>query len=148
GVEKGVLLVADLDVRLALPSFEARYPDELQQMLVIQEVDLEDQHSVDVLFHSRTLRDHYHQPYQVRSGTFLKASAYNETEEGLIAAGSLIDISAACTVKSATKDSIQLNIQHDKKGTSSKAMVMAAFTYLYPDVFAPHLVDFQDDMFA
>jgi len=34
--DKGILLVPDLDVRLARRAFQARYPDEMQEMLILK----------------------------------------------------------------------------------------------------------------
>lgn len=39
--EKGIGLAPDLDVRLARRSFLSRYPDEMQEMLILEEIQLD-----------------------------------------------------------------------------------------------------------
>ena len=57
--ERGVPMVTDLDVRLARREFEANYPDELQEMLLLHEVTLSTKNSVEAVIHSFDLSDHY-----------------------------------------------------------------------------------------
>lgn len=144
--KKGISLVADLDVRLALPTFETRYPDELQQMLVVKEIELKGNDTAEVLFSSRNLQDHYQRSYPVRAGSFIKAFSYNLTPEGLVDHISLRDISGGCIVGIETKDTIQLKVPGNVVNSSSHIFVMVSFTYLYPDVFAPHLIEFRDEL--
>ena len=144
--EKGISLIADLDVRLALQTFEARYPDELQQMLVVREIKLNGKDTVNVSVPSRTLQDHYHRPYPVRSGSFVKAFKYNLTREGLIDPISLKEISEEYIVNSFTKESVQLKVPENMLNSSSHIFVMVSFTYLYPDVFSPHLMEFRNEI--
>lgn len=147
GASKGIGLVADLDVRLALPTFEARYPDELQSMIVFKEIKTNTIGTTDVIVPSRTLSDHYHRPYLTRSGKFIKALGYNLTKEGLIEPGSLQDITKHCRVVSATKEGVKLKLPSGGEYPFSYILTMVSFTYLYPDVFAPHLKEFQSDIF-
>ena len=144
--QKGISLVADLDTRLALPTFEARYPDELQQMLVVKEMEMKGNDAVNVSFASRTLSDHYQKSYPVRAGAFVKAFTYNLTPEGLIDPVSLNDISEGCMVQAATKDSVSLIVPHNRVAASSRLFVMVSFTYLYADLFGPHFIEFRNEI--
>lgn len=144
--QRNVSLVADLDVRLALSTFEARYPDDLQQMLVVREIDLRKSNNLDVSFISRKLQDHYHRPYPVRSGAFIKAYAYNLTREGVIDPHSLKEISKECILKTTTKNAIELELPGNIANSSSHAFVIVSFTYLYPDLFSPHLKEFHREI--
>lgn len=144
--ERGISLVADLDIRLALPTFEARFPGELQQMLVVKEIVLKGNDTVRVSFASRNLQDHYQRSYPVRDGSFVKAFKYNLTSQGLVDPVSLKEITDECIVSSATKDSVQLKVPNNVVNSSSHIFVMVSFTYLYPDVFAPHLIGFRDEL--
>lgn len=143
--EKGISLVADLDVRLALPAFEARYPDELQSMLVVKEINLKENGANDIVFTSRNLSDHYQRSYPVRSGQFIKAFTYNLTPDGWIDPATLKEMTSECFVKVATKDSIQLKLPANANA-ASHIFIMVSFTYLYPDVFAPHLIGFRNEL--
>ncbi len=144
--KKGISIVPDLDVRMALPTFEAKYSDELQQMLVVREFKPEESDSIDVVIHSRLLQDHYFNPYITRSGSFIKAYSYILTPEGTIDPLSLVDISKTCTVTAATKDLVDIIVPTKELSISSNIIVTVAFTYLYPDVFAPHIMDFQEEI--
>lgn len=144
--EKGISLVIDTDARLVLPTFETRYPDELQQMLVVKEIELKGNDTTDVLFVSRSLQDHYQRPYPIRAGSFVKAFTYKLTKEGLIDSSSLDEISDRCIANSVSKDSIELKVPGNVTGSSSHLFVIVSFTYLYPDVFSPHLIEFRNEI--
>lgn len=140
---KGVLLVPDLDVRSARRAFKAKYPDELQQMLRLKEVELEDK---TVTIPSMDLNDHYsggnithHIPLE---GELLKVYAYKTTTEG-IEPKSIVDITEETKILYATKDSVSVQLPALKKGLTH-ASVLVAFTHLYPDIFGPHLMKFQE----
>jgi hypothetical protein len=142
--KEGISLVADLDVRMALNSYEKKYPDELQQMLALKEVDLKKENNPDVVIRCRTLSDHYKNPYLIRSGSFVKAYAYSLNSNGLIDPSTLTDISKNCKVISATKELVEIKIPDNIK--QSKVMVMVSFTILYPDVFSKSVIDFQREL--
>ncbi len=144
--QKGISLVADLDVRMALPTFGKKYPDELQQMLVFRQIALKGIDTLKVVINSRELRDHYHRPYMIRNGSFVRAYAYNLASGGNIDPNSLKEITTNCIVDSASKNNVKIRITPENKSGRTMAMVVVSFTYLYPDVFAPHLMDFQSEI--
>ena len=144
--EQGVPLVMDLDVRLARRAFQAAHPDELQQMLLLHEVELSPTAGAEVVVRSLDLSDHYtHRTthYIPLAGELLRVYAYTRDDEG-IEAQTLRDITATCSVLAATKDSVVVRIP--ESGDETRACVMVAFTHLAPDVFAPHLIEFQRDI--
>lgn len=143
---QGILMVADLDIRQALPAFEAKYPNELQQALVLKEVELNGTDTISVLFCSRHLNDHYQHPYQTRASSFVKAFGYKLTRSGLIDPSSLTDISEDCIVDYAEKDRIQLKMSQREEKLFTNAIFIVSFTYLYPDLFSPYLMDFEKEI--
>jgi hypothetical protein len=141
----GVPIIMDLDVRLARRAFEAEYPDELQQMLLLEEVDLSPKNSVETVIKSHDLSDHYtHNTthYIPLHGSLLRVYAYDRGANG-IEPQTLQDITEECHIVSANKDSVHVQIPSNKK---TKACLMVAFTHLTPDVFAPHLIQFQHEI--
>ena len=85
-VQKGIPLVVDLDVRLARRAFQAKYPDELQEMLILQEVELPGKDAVETVTYSQDLSDHYTfrtTHYIPLSGRLQRVYAYNRTSEGI-----------------------------------------------------------------
>lgn len=142
--KQGIHLVADLDVRMALNSFEAKYPNDLQQMLALHEVDLTKPNS-GVVIRCRNLNDHYKNPYIIRSGAFVRAYSYTLTSDGFIDPATLTDISNNCTVVNATKEFVQIKLPNGAKKWS-RVMVMASFTILYPDLFSKSVIDFQREL--
>ena len=58
-IQKGIRLAIDLDVRLARRVFEAKYPDELQEMLILQEVEFSENNTAETVVYSQDLNDHY-----------------------------------------------------------------------------------------
>ena len=140
-----VPIVMDLDVRLARRAFEAKYPDELQEMLLLQEIKLSTKNSVETVVHSLGLSDHYtHRTtlYIPLHGSLLRVYSYVRDSFG-IEWQTLKDITTECIVVSASKDSVHVQIPGVNKNSSSHACVMVSFTHLTPDVFAPHLKEFQ-----
>ncbi len=147
-MQKGIPLVVDLDVRLARRAFQAKYPDELQEMLILQEVELPGKDAVETVTYSQDLSDHYTfrtTHYIPLSGTLQRVYAYNRTSEG-IDFPSLKEITGECKLISSSKDSVRVHIPGNKTINGSHACVMVSFTHLTPDVFAPHLSFFQHEL--
>ena len=143
---KGISVVADLDVRTARRAFESKYPDELQEMLLLKEVAQQEERDVKVAVLSKDLTDHYTgrtTHYIPLSGRLLRVYSYHLGEKG-IDPNSLEDITRNCVVISSGKDSVEVRVPSGKK--NRKACVMVSFTHFYPDVFAPHLIDFQHEI--
>jgi len=142
--KRGVSMVMDLDVRLARRAFEAAYPDELQEMVLLREVELSTKDSVDAVIHSFDLSDHYtHRTthYIPVRGTLLRVYSYVR-DSGEIEPVTLRDITANCTVVSVSKDSVHVRLPRHRE-SNRRACMMVSFTHLTPDVFAPHLIEFQ-----
>ena len=139
---KGIRLVADLDVRTARRAFESKYPDELQEMLLLREVKTSGDKGAEIVIASKSLGDHYGS-YAPLYGTFLRAYSYVTDIDGIDFL-SLKDITQNCVVVSSSKDSVRVRVPADGKNT--QACVMVSYTYLYPDVFAPHLMGFQREI--
>ncbi len=146
--EKGIRLVFDLDPRLARRKFEAMYPDELQQSLWLHEVLLNDSGPVETSVKSIDLTDHMNGskiPYISLRGSLLRVYSYCKTSNG-IDPNSLIDISQECKKTSASKDSLTVLLPGSRNDKQTHACVMVSFTHLTPDLFAPHLIPFTQDI--
>jgi hypothetical protein len=147
-VKKNVLLVPDLDVRNARRAFEKRFPNELQKMLRLKEVEFPKRDSVLLAVKSQDLNDHYSggdiTHHVARTGTLLRVYSYKYNRDGMIQKESLKDITSSVKLISSSKDSVKVNLPvlEDK----THATVMVSFTHLYPDVFAPHLMGFQREL--
>jgi len=146
--QHGIGLIADLDVRAARRNFESRYPDELQEMLLFGEVKLNDEKYSEITIRSKDLSDHYtggtiH--YIPLYGRLLRVYSYNRSSDG-IDKSSLRDITRDCVVMASSADSVCVRIPSDENNDASKACVIVSFTHLTPDVFAPHLLEFQRDI--
>jgi len=140
-------MTADLDVRVARHEFEQRYPNELQEMLILQEVETSSDRPVEAIVQSRKdLTDHYTGStvkYIPLSGQIHRIYSYQKTNDG-IDPKTLRDITADCKILHISKDSVSVRIPAGKKNT--KACVLASFTHFTPDVFAPHLLEFQREI--
>lgn len=146
--QQNVMLVPDLDVRSARRAFQSKYPDELQQMLRLKEVRLSKENAVETVIPSLDLNDHYTggtiTHHISLGGSLLRVYAYHRPDEG-IDPETLMDITRDCELVFVTGDSVKVKIpvQEAVKDGESFACVMVAFTHLYPDIFAPHLMAFQ-----
>lgn len=144
---QGTPIVMDLDVRLARRAFQKLYPDELQQMLLLQEIELSGEEVVAEI-RSRELSDHYtHRttPYISLQGKLARVYSYRSGAKG-IDPTTLQDITSACEAIDESSAAVRIRIPGTKEWAGSKACVMVSFTHLAADVFAPHLLDFQRDL--
>ena len=57
------------------------------------------------------------------------------------------DITSKCTIKEATSKKVTVELPCDEGAKDRQACVIAAFTHLTPDVFAPHLLSYQREIF-
>lgn len=141
--ELGLGIVLDLDVRLARRAFQERYPQELQEMLRLREVALDASEPAELRIGSETLNDHYTgggaEAYVPLSGRLVRAYSYSRTPEG-IDPTSVEDVTDGCEALEASAQAVNVRLP---AGKGRAACVMAAFTHLTPDVFAPHLPAFQ-----
>lgn len=143
--ERGLKIALDLDVRLAREAFRALYPDEQQEMLRLRTAPLQAAGEVECAIASDVLTDHMTgntTPYLPLSGRLVRIYAYASGEGG-IDPDTVRDITGQCEVKAASKDEVRVTIPCDTAMDGLTACVMVAFTHLTPDVYAPHLLDFQ-----
>ncbi|NMB70627.1 MAG: hypothetical protein GYA22_00565 [Bacteroidales bacterium] len=141
--DHGISLIADLDVRTARRAFESEYPDELQEMLLLRDVAVNKDKNAEAVIFSKDLSDHYTgntTHYIPLYGRLLRVYSF-AMEQDEADPGSIKDITRNCVVVSASKDSVKVSIPPD--GENNRACVLVSFTHLYPDVFAPHLMEFQ-----
>ncbi len=143
--ERGVPIVMDLDVRLARRAFQKLYPDELQQMLILQEAELTGGDAIEVTVKSHDLSDHYtHRTthYIPLDGSLMRVYAYQRNEHGINPA-TLRDITQDCRIIGQSSEAVSVVIPSASDSKNLKVSVMAACTHLTPDVFAPHIMEYQ-----
>ncbi|MEE9462348.1 MAG: hypothetical protein V3V53_10985 [Bacteroidales bacterium] len=146
--EKGIRMTVDLDIRLARRAFEAKYPDQLQEMLILHEVPFSVNDHVETVVYSQDLVDHYTgntTNYIPLSGSLLRVYAYYRTDEG-IDPNSLSEITRHCTVLSASRDSVRVSIPANHVSNQTYACAMVSFRHLAADVFAPSFISFQREI--
>ena len=144
----GIGIVMDLDVRLAREAFRRAHPDELQEMLRLREVALAEKGTVALRIASEDLNDHYTGAtthYISLASRLVRVYTYRAGPDG-IDPDTVVDVTGRCTVTEATADGIVVAIPGDEQSRGRTACVMAAFRHLAPDVFAPHLIEFQRDL--
>jgi|GEM_PF-557246 len=143
--ERGVKIALDLDVRLTREAFRNLYPDEQQEMLRLRTVPLKDTGDVEFAIASDTLTDHMTgntTPYIPLAGRLVRVYTYAVTQDGILSE-TVQDITERCAVKVASEKEVRVAIPCDASTAGRTACVMAAFTNLTPDVYAPHLLEFQ-----
>lgn len=146
-LSRGISLVADLDIRCARQAFMTKYPDELQEMLRLQEVELSGKDTIETVIHSLDLHDHYTgrtKHYIPLHGSLLRVYSY--TFNNGIDPQSLHDITKNCIIAHLSKDSVVVKVPANNKNSQSRACVMVSFTHFTPAVFAPHLMEFQREI--
>ena len=149
GLKKNIVLAPDLDVRNARRAFQRKYPDELQQLLRLREVSLSAGDRVETsLTTIDNLSDHYSggriPKYDALKSDLLRVVAYQRSEDGILPE-SIEEITDACELVYSAEDSVRISLPA-AVGPQTHACAMVAFTLFYPDVFAPHLMDFQREL--
>jgi len=143
---RGLKVAFDLDVRLARRAFQARYPDELQEELVLKTVELPTNGTAEVTFEGEDLTDHMTggtTPYLCLTSRVVRVYVFARGPDGI----------DPDTVRDVTGEGVRPVVNGPRKLTVSVpskagrfACVIAAHTYLTPDVFAPHLLAFQREI--
>jgi hypothetical protein len=140
-------IVMDLDVRLARNAFAALYPDELQKMVCLREIDLSEVADTEIQIVSNTLSDHYtgqsKVPYICLKGQLVRVYGYQRSGNQPILSDTIQDITSSCRVLQSLPEKVALSIPAEKSGSGKKACALVSFTYLTPEVFSPHIMDFQ-----
>ena len=142
----GLKVAVDLDVRLARRAFQQRYPDELQEELVLKTVELPTNGTAEVTFEGQDLADHMTGntiPYLCLTSRLVRVYAFVRGSDGI----------DPDTVRDVTSEGVRAVADGPRKLTVTVpsaagrfACVIAAHTYLTPDVFAPHLLSFQREI--
>ena len=149
-VKNNIGLLPDLDVRSARRAFNKKYPGEQQQMLRLKEVTLSENGMAETLVTSiKDLNDHYSggaiPKYNPITSSLQRIYTYKKTEEG-IDANSIQDITKESTALFLSNDSVQITLPVTSGNVATHACVMVSFTLFYPDVFGPHLLEFQREI--
>ncbi len=143
---RGMGIVMDLDVRLARAAFRQAYPDELQEMLRLRTVALRGTGEVQLKITSSDLSDHYtgHTTHYIPlAGRLVRVYCYRHGTHGIIPATLRRFSPTEYRIVRASAHEVSVAIPCNTQLDGYEACVMAAFTHLTPDVFAPHLLSFQ-----
>lgn len=146
--ERNIGIALDLDVRLARAAFQAKYPDEMQEIVRLREAPLAAEGEIRVRAESLSLGDHYTfraRPYDSIAGRLLRVYSYTRGESG-IDPDSVVDVTSRCRVVEASSEAVDVAITCDAGDAGRTLCMMAAFTLFAPDVFAPHLIEFERDI--
>ncbi|MEO6949384.1 MAG: hypothetical protein ABI123_07140, partial [Ginsengibacter sp.] len=147
--KKGIGIVMDLDVRAAREKFKEKYPNELQQILLLREFKLKGNDTVMMNVKSPTFEDHYtygRSSYDPVSSKLLRVYSYQK-ENGLIKNGSVRDITNR-SQSNGNKDELQLTVNCEEEDEGRTASALVAVTVFTPDVFAPHLLSYQREILS
>ncbi len=144
----GMHVVMDLDVRLAREAFRQKHPDEMQEIVRLREMALSPDGVVTLEIPAITLADHYTptergvRPYETIASRLLRAYAYTTNADG-IDPRSIRDITSRCHVSQTGHAGLRVELGGEAADRGCTACVLAAFTLFTPDVFAPHLTEFE-----
>jgi len=143
----GMGLVMDLDVRLARASFMQRFPDQLQELVLVREFSVTADGEAKLRVESPTFFDHYthgRNPYAPVGSRLLGVYAY-EKAHGLIKKGSIEDITASSTVATGP-DYLDVTVGGAPAADGRTFCALVAVTLNTPDVFAQDLLDYQREI--
>lgn len=143
---KGIGVVMDLDVQLTREGFYAKYPNELQQIVLLREFSL-NKDSVSIIVKGKGLNDRFTNrrvPRPPVETKLLRVYCY-EKEGGSIRSGTVKDISSEVMAISTT-DSALVSVKPSKEDKGKTACAIVAVTLFTPDVFAPSLLSYQREI--
>lgn len=137
----GMGIVFDLDIRHSRESFRDQFPDEMQELVRMREIDLKEAGIVSLSIEGMKMGDHYTfgpaPDYDSYSSRLLRVYSYKSS------GGDVQDITDRCKIKQADGETLQVTIACNDKDRGRKACVMAAFRMFTPDVFSPNLPEFE-----
>lgn len=139
----GLRIALEVDIRLARQAFRALYPDELQEELVLKFVDFTNGAPAEVTFRGEDTSDHMNgglPKYACLGTRLVRAYAFARGPDGIDPA-TVRDITG--DVVATSGDPRWLAVRVPAQAPGRGACVIAAHTVLAPDVFAPHLIEFQ-----
>ncbi len=144
---RGLKIALELDIRLARQAFRSRYPEELQEELVLRTIEFTaDGSPGEVVFQGSDTTDHMIgslPKYECLKTRLVRIYSFRKGEKGL----------DPKTLREITKEGILPADEGPRRLTvrvpaqSGRAVcVIAAHTLLTPDVFAPHLLAYQREI--
>ena len=144
--KSGFRIALELDIRLARQAFRAKYPDEQQEELVLQFIDFTDGKPVEVNFQGVDTRDHMNgslPAYKCLATRLVRVYSFIRDSSGIDPATvqEITSEGTTVTVDPPYKLSVHVPAQPNRS-----ICVIAAHTYFTPDVFAPHLIEYQREI--
>lgn len=142
----GLKVALEVDVRLARQAFRAKYPEEQQEELVLRFVDFTNGTLAEVAFTGVDTGDHMNgslPKYECLTTRLVRVYSFVRGKDGIDPA-SVREITAegaVATAEGPRKLTVRVAAQPGRS-----ACVIASHTCLTPDVFAPHLLDFQREI--
>ncbi len=145
--QKGMGIVMDLDLRLAREVFLKKYPDEMQQIVLLREVPLKSYGTSSITVKSPGFGDHYtlgRSDYVSLKSELLRVYTYKK-EKDQVSYGSVVEKKTGI-YSSGNKDSITVSVACGQEDEGLTACILIAVTLYTPDVFAPHLLSYQREI--
>lgn len=139
---RGLKVALELDIRLARQAFRAKHPDEQQEELTLRFLDFADNKPAEAVFEGVDTADHMNGSlprYECLGTRLVRIYSFVRDRDGIDPA-TVRDITAEglATAEGPRKLTVRVPEQPGRS-----ACVIASHTYLTPDVFAPHLIEFQ-----
>jgi hypothetical protein len=153
--DKGINSIIDLDVRQSILEFIKRYPDNWQQRLWLQEVELDsNKDTVSDVIYDQHHADAIYKWSNAISIEQARVYSYEKTEEGKIKFETVVDISSQCQSEAVSYKSKLGDRQAQKltctipvaNSNKKTACIISLVTFDYPDAFSPDLLKFETEV--
>jgi len=139
----GLKVALEVDLRLARQAFRARYPDELQEELVLKFAEFPKEGSAEVIFQGGDSSDHMIgslPKYECLTTSLVRVYSFMRGPEGVDPL-TVKEVPAAEVVAKA-EGPRKLTVRVVRQ-TGRSVCVIASHTCLAADVFAPHFLEYQ-----
>ncbi len=138
----GMGIVMELDAPFARSVFAEKYPDELQGIVRLRDVALKDAGNVSLAVEPLNGGTYgfYTKGFDSVAGRLLRVYSYLPGSAGIEA---VEDITSRCKIDQADARGVKVTIPCTARDKGRTACVMAMFNLFTPDIFAPHLPDYE-----
>ncbi len=144
----GIGIAMDLDLRLARTQFQKLYPDEMQWMVRLRDEVLDEEGRGEIRIESALLTDHYtHQAidYVSLAGELWGAFLFDRGEDG-IRSESIEELNEGFEILVESPEEVAIRVDAGPEAAGKTLCAMVAFEHFTPDVFAPHLLEYQESL--
>lgn len=148
----GIRMLPDVEIRLSRNIFKERYPDRLQEVLLLREAQQAVGQNLELSIAQTDRKDHYthNYAYKIDSARLVRVWSYQKNQAGEIIPETIGDLTFEADFSGErTKEVYSTKTFLPGESAQEKRWVCAAvsFRFLYPDVHSDEALSFEKEIF-